>query len=342
MKFKLKTAISLLSLSMVCASGAFACDLCSIYSSIELQKPAENTFRLGLTEQYTEFGKTQLDGKYFENTMHQRMESSVTQILASYDLSPKFTIQTTLPYINRSYRRSEGEGMQRGTEAGVGDMAILGRYSVFQQGKNDSYYNVQLLGGLKLPTGNARRLKEELAEDHHHDGAGEEGDAKSLRHGGEDHYEVEDSSAIHGHDLALGSGSVDFPVGLSIIAQEGKFFARGSALYSIRTAGDHQYQYADDFMWDFGPGYYFYTEHESTAGLRVALSGENKSKDSGKDGVIQTDTGITTLFLGPEINFTVSNRFNGLLGWDMPLEIDNSGYQSVPSYRLRAGLTYRF
>ena len=315
---------------------ALACDLCSIYSSIELQKASQDTLRFGITEQFTEYGNILDQGHFVHNESHQRLESSITQILAAYDASPSLTIQTTLPYINREFKRLDGDAVQNGAEAGIGDMTIVGRYSVYQGGKADSFYNVQLLAGVKLPTGNSSRLKEELSENHQH------AEVIDTRHGTEEHQEMEAQSAIHGHDLALGSGSVDFPLGASIVAQQGKFFARGSAIYSIRTAGDHEYQYADDFMWDFGPGYYLYTQHESTAGVRATLSGENKSKDSGRDGEIQHDTGISTLFLGPEVNFSVANSLSGALGYDIPLDINNTGYQAVASYRIRAGLTYRF
>ena len=337
----------------VIAIPAYACDLCSIYNSVESQKPVDGSLRLGVVEQFTEYGKLQENGHKVDNEMHQRLNSSITQVVGAYDFSNAFGLQISLPYINRGFSRVEGGAVQKGTEAGIGDMTILGRYVPYQYRDGDALINVQLLGGVKLPTGDSDRLKEELSEAHHHgDEASMQGDdhdsteMESIkgnpRHEGHDHEEESVASAVHGHDLALGSGSFDYPVGVSVLAEKGRVFAKGGVIYTIRTAGDHQYQYADDLMWDFGPGYYLHLDHESDVAVRAVLSGENKSKDSGKDKEIQGDTGITSMFIGPEINFVANSSLSGDIGLDLPIDINNSEFQAVASYRLRAGLTYRF
>lgn len=333
-------AFAFLGLALPC-SDALACDLCAIYNTVESQKPRANTFRISLVEQITDYGKLQQDGHYLENTMHQHLESSITQLVGSYDLSNKFSLQASLPYINRRFKRVEGESIGRGTESGIGDMILLARYSLLQFQSDENLFNLQLLSGIKLPTGDSDRLEEELQEEHGVQPTASNGMhdevITQLRHGDEEH-----PSAIHGHDLALGSGSWDYPVGISVFAESGKIFTKGSAIYTIRTSGDHEYQYADDFMWDFGPGYFVDLQHDSTVAARVVLSGERKSKDSGRDKEIQSDTGISSLFIGPELNFMVNDVVNGDLGLDLPIDINNSALQAVADYRLRASLTYRF
>ena len=54
------------------------------------------------------------------------------------------------------------------------------------------------------------------------------------------------------------------------------------------------------------------------------------------------DTGINSLFLGPEVIFTVGTSFFGLLAFDLPLLLDNTSFQAVPDYRIRFALTYLF
>lgn len=323
---------------------AYGCDLCAIYNSVESQKPVAGALRLGISEQFTEYGKLQEDGHKVDNAIHQRLTSSITQIVGAYDFTNNFGVQASLPYINRRFARAEGEVLEKGTEAGIGDTTIVARYSPYQYRDDDTLFNVQLLGGVKLPTGDSDRLKEELSEDHHHgdDAGAEEHMHMEARHEGHDHGDEMEASAVHGHDLALGSGSFDYPVGVTVLAEKGRAFAKGSAIYTIRTAGDHQYQHADDFMWDFGPGYYLHLDHGSNVAARVVLSGENKSKDSGKDGEIQSDTGITSMFIGPEISFGLGQSVSGDIALDIPVDINNSGLQAVASYRMRAGVTYRF
>lgn len=330
---------------MLSVSTAQACDLCAVYNSVDAQKPMAGSFRLGIAEQFTEYGKLQEDGHKIDNAMHQRLASSITQIVSAYDFSDSFGLQVSLPYVNRRFTRFHDEMLHSGTEAGIGDMTIIGRYNALQLRDEDTLFNVQLLGGVKVPTGDSDRLKEELAVEGIH--PMEEMDVYApitavSRHEGHDHGEGAVPGAVHGHDLALGSGSFDYPLGITILAEKGRLFAKGGIIYTVRTAGDHDYQYADDLQWDFGPGYYVHLDHDSNIAARVVLSGENKSKDSGQGGAIQSDTGITSLFIGPELDFMVGEALTGEIALDLPADINNSGTQAVASYRMRTALTYRF
>ena len=61
-------------------------------------------------------------------------------------------------------------------------------------------------------------------------------------------------SGVHGHDLALGSGSFDGIVGTGIYTRWTRAFFNASMQYAIRTKGDFDYQYANDLTWFGGPG----------------------------------------------------------------------------------------
>lgn len=293
--------------------------------------------RLSVAEQFTEYGTLQEDGHKVENEFHQRLSSSISQVIGTIDASSKVSVQVAVPYINRRFKRLEGEEVERGTEAGIGDMTVLLRYHPLEYREGESLVSVRLHGGIKLPTGDSDRLKEELEEGHVHSHS-RSTRGVSLRHGAEE----EIISAVHGHDLALGSGSIDFPMGVSVFLEQGRIFLKGSTTYTIRTEGDHSYEYADSFMWDVGPAYYLFLQHESNVALRAALSGEHKGKDTGIGGEIQSDTGINAIFIGPEISFAVNDSWSGEIGSDFPIDIDNSGLQAVASYRLRGAVTYRF
>ena len=321
----------------------YACDLCSIYNSVESQKPQDNTFRLSIAEQITVFDDVQFQGHHVDNIGNQHLESSTTQLVGSYDFTDRFSLQLNLPYINRRFKRIENGEAQTGTEAGIGDITLLAKIVPFNYKSSGSTVSIQLFGGLKLPTGSSDRLKEELEEEEPDHGSDLEAHSSSLisRHGGVNHGDDKIPSAIHGHDLALGSGSYDFPIGANLFAQLDKFLLLGNLQYVFRTEGDHYYEYANDLTYNITPSYYVALKHNYTIAVGANLSGEYKGKDTGKDG-IAGDTGIRSLFLGPQIIFTANDKLSGQLGYDIPLDINNTEFQAVPSYRLRAALTYRF
>lgn len=338
---------STLAMTIFCNTTAYACDLCAIYTSIDAQKPKEGSVRLGISEQFTEYGKVQKDGEKVNNEMHQRLVSSITQLNISYDVSNAFGLHFTLPYINRRFSRIiDGDSFEKGTEAGIGDIIILSRYNALQHEDSDFIATLQLVAGVKLPTGDTDLLKEESHTDEIMDHEEEMpiidedlDDHMHDVHEGHDHESI--ASAIHNHDLSLGSGSVDFPLGFNFLVEKGRIFTKGAVMYTIRTEGDHDYRYADDLMWDFGPGYLVHLDHDSSVAARVVLSGEHKANDKGKR-EIHGDTSLTSLFVGPEMIVRVSDTLSADLGIDFPVNIDNSGTQAVANYRLRAGVVYRF
>ena len=78
-----------------------------------------------------------------------------------------------------------------------------------------------------------------------------------------------------------------------------------------------------------------------TLSLQVVVSGETKGQDT-LNSVPTDDTAITSIFLGPQLNYTWSTRLSAMLGLDWPVSIVSSGEQIVPTYRLRAAVTARF
>lgn len=148
-------------------------------------------------------------------------------------------------------------------------------------------------------------------------------------------------SGIHGHDLALGSGSYDGIVGTAIFGRWQRFYASSGINYAIRSRGDFNYRYANDLGWFFKPGGYLWLTHEGTLGLELALTGEDKGKDD-LAGVAAEDTGMTSVFIGPELSFTWKENLSAELGVEFPVVNDNTALQCVPDYRIKAALTWRF
>ena len=173
---------------------------------------------------------------------------------------------------------------------------------------------------MKLPSGSTDRLREEFSKTE---------------------IEGAPASGIHGYDLTLGTGSVDGIIGTGIYARWKRCFFTANTQYAIRSTGDFDYRFANDLTWSGGPGVYLMMNHQSTLGVQLNISGENKARDTFQ-GVRAADTGVTFVFVGPQINFTWANKLSAEIGIDLPVSIDNTALQAVPDFRVRAGLSWHF
>jgi hypothetical protein len=338
--------------------SANACDLCGCYTPQieampEMEMPAfgqsmtandrgggwmSRTY-FAVAEQFTHFGTLQFDGDEVENPTGQYLDSSITQLVLGYSLNSRFALQLNVPLIYRSFERPEGFEIDRGTESGLGDISLLGKFVLFhhQSGgraslkfddpKNphfethdpDFTASALLIGGVKFPTGNTDRIKEEF-----------------------DEVEIPGApeSGIHGHDLTLGTGSFDAIVGAQTSLRYKSFFFQADTQFAWRGDGDYDYNFANDISWSGGPGYYFVRNPHTLVGLQLACSGEHKDTDRFR-GQPAEDTGITSVFLGPRL-LVSKGKLSGELAVEFPVSIDNTALQVVPDYRLRASFGMRF
>ncbi len=340
------------------ADRAHACDLCGCFTPQMESMPQSELSAFGQTapiaaergpwldrvyvaiaEQFTHFGTVQVDGREVPNPTGQYEDSSITQFVAGYSFNSRFSLQINLPFIYRSFERPEGFAIDRGTESGVGDISLLGKFVLFHQEtggsaslkvddpKNphfethdpDFSASALLIGGVKFPTGGASRIKEEFNE-----------------------MEVPGApvSGIHGHDLTLGTGSYDGIIGGQTSLRYKSFFFQADGQFTLRGDGAHQYHFANDLSWSGGPGYYFVRNHQTIVGLQFACSGEHKDVDRFR-GQAAEDTGITSVFLGPRL-IVSSGKISAELAAELPVSIDNTALQVVPDYRLRASFAIRF
>jgi hypothetical protein len=297
-----------------------ACDLCSIYSATQARGEVGKGFYAGVAEQFTHFGTMQVDGRKVPNEVGQYLNSAISQLYVGYNIDDRLGVQFNLPVIYRSFKRPEGFAIDRGTESGIGDASLIGNLLAYRKLENNFTFSWTVLGGIKLPTGSTDRIKEEFTE-----------------------VEVPGApeSGIHGHDLALGTGSFDGIVGTGIFTRWKRLFLTASTQYAIRTKGHFDYQFANDLTWTGGLGVYLILGHQYTLALQAVVSGEHKDTDTFQ-GASADDTGVTSVYLGPQLSFTWSSKMSAQLGADFPVSIDNTALQTVPDYRVRAGLNWHF
>ena len=327
---------------------ASACDLCGCYTpQLETLSPLQSEAARSWTsalygavaEQFTHFGTLQFEGHEVPNPTDQHLDSSITQLVAGYTFSSRFALQLNVPLIYRSFQRPEGFAIDRGTESGLGDLSLLGKFVLFhstigggrrvnfddpksprmEELEPDFTSSAVLIGGVKFPTGDSSRLQEEFNE-----------------------IEIEGApeSGIHGHDLTLGTGSYDGIFGGQFALRYKNFFFEQDLQFTLRGDGSHQYHFANDLSWSGGPGYYFVRTPGTIVGLQGVISGEYKDVDRFR-GDRAEDTGITSVFAGPRLQASLG-KISAEVALEIPLTIDNTALQAVPDYRISGAIAIRF
>jgi hypothetical protein len=302
--------LAVLLLAAAWAPSAAACDLCAVYAATEAQGEGGAGFFGGIAEQYTYFNTLQVNGRDAPNEGNQFLDSSVGQVFAGYNFNSRIGVQFDLPVIYRSY----GYRAARGSDLGIGDVLLIGNARLYRKLTESFTFEWTALGGVKFPTGNTSHLNP---------------------------YEPDFAPGIGGHDLTLGSGSYDGVLGTGFFARWKRVFLTGSMQYAIRSEGAYGYQFANDWTWLGGPGIYLVLADQQTLSVQLAVSGDSKGEDT-LNGVRTGDTAMTSVYLGPQINYTWSSSLSAVLGVDLPVIMNSSGEQVVPSYRIRAAATVRF
>jgi hypothetical protein len=282
---------------------AAACDLCAVYTTTEAREDQVGVL-LGLGEQYTYFGTLKDNGETVPNPYGERLRSSITQLVAGYNFFPRFGAQINFPIISRTFQRVESSGVVDGKDAGIGDMSVIATGKVLSWVDTEIIAHLYLFGGLKFPTGDPNALSEEVPAPeciHFPDPSNCRPMTGRLRLPVDTRprHTTGPPSGIHGHDLALGSGSVDGIVGAQNFASWRRLYATAAIQYAARTVGAFGYQYANDLLFEAGPGLYLllgdnWLGNAYALGTQVLFSGETKGNDT-IQGVEETDTGITAL-----------------------------------------------
>jgi len=323
---------------LMAAAAAQACELCAIYSADSARGQSSQGFLFTMSEQFVESGRLQFEGEEIDFPGGDHLTSSITHLVPTWNFSSRFGLSASVPLVYRSFRTTEqvfgapAPVTEEGTEFGLGDMSLIGRFNVLQKTEMDYALVVNLLGGVKFPTGDSDRIRKEVEQ------------ARIFENlPGIPHEDPLDHSlsSVHQHDISAGSGSYDGILGITANTRWKRWIFNAQFQYYIRTPGESDFEYGDELMVSGGPGAYLLLQDSFTLLLQANAGYETRGRDTIL-GRKSDRTGLTAWYMGPQLAFTWGEHFAANAGIDIPLRIANNGFQNVPDYRVHGGLSVRF
>jgi hypothetical protein len=328
-------------LLVLAAAASRACELCAVYNALNARGEAASGPLLTIAEQFVPARTEYFQGREFVRPNPDFVDTWMTHVVPAWNFSEHFGLSLSVPVIYRSFRRREirygsgatTAGVERGTESGLGDIALVARWTPLRRIEADWSGAVSLLGGVKFPTGDADRLRDAVEQVLAYEaivGPGHDHDALGTP-----------VSGVHQHDLTLGSGSYDGIFGLTASVRRGRLFFQADAQYYLRTPGEAGYEIGDQVLVAGGPGVLVVIRDR----FSLSLQAKGYYENAGRDEILgrkSNHTGLTAWYLGPFLSLTIGGHFSANLAAEFPLDISNNGFRNVPDYRVHGDLTWRF
>jgi len=319
---RLKTIVFISCIFLVSYPGlARACDICSLYSAMQLKDRSAGSLTLSVTEQFTDFKRASADRGVAIRDGEVTRSFSTTQLGLMADISDRLAVQLVTPIVNRRADSFENFRSRKENDYGLGDMSFAAHYTLIRKPDLERAFYWSLSSGVKLPTGSTGAL-EDIEDDtlltRHH----------SVGGGG-------------GRVLTRGTGSYDFMLGTAVLTTFDRWFINADTEYTYRTEGDFSYEFADDVQWSVGTGYQLILRHDYTIGAGLFIAGEHKGNDR-LAGQTVARSKVDNVFVGPELLLTLTSGLQGFLSAHFPISDAGSETTLVPRFRARAGLSYRF
>jgi len=319
---KLKTIVFISFIFLVSYPGlARACDICSLYSAMQLKDRKGGSLTLSVTEQFTDFKRTSSEQGVAIRDGEITRSFSTTQLGLIADLSDRLAVQWVTPIVNRRVDKFENFRSVTENDYGLGDMSFAAHYTLVRVPDLERSFYWSISSGVKLPTGSTGALADvddgSLVTRHHSVGGG------------------------GGRVLSRGSGSYDFMLGTAVLTTIDRWFLNADTEYNYRTEGDFSYEFADDILWSAGAGYQLVLDHDYTIGAALFIAGEHKGHDT-LAGQSVAQSRVDNIFVGPEFVFTHVSGLQGFLSAHFPVSDAGDSTTLVPRFRAKGGLSYRF
>ncbi len=242
------------------------------------------------------------------------LDVQVAMTRVVFGLNEDLTVGLTVPYVNKSLRRTNPSSGQRETlrSDGIGDVPIVGKYRFFQKAGAGETTEAAAIFGLELPTGRSN---------------------------------VTDGGMRLPQPLQPGSGSVDAILGGVFTRVDGLWLFNSDLLGKINSEAD-DYRFGNTDRFDVGGQFRLYpTRYESfdqtTVNVVAELNTVYAEHDTSQGSTV-VDSGGLKVFATPGLQVIVSENvlFEGAV--QLPVFLNLHGSQLEENFRLILGLRARF
>lgn len=279
-------------------------------------------FSLGVRQDYFSGDTLYRHDDRADNASGEYLRQNNTSLNLGYDFDDHWSAFFGLRHSAKTYRRNEDGGIAKRTESGVTDPVLGFSYTGRIISEKSRHLGFNLFAGASLPLGNTDLTGEEVAE----------------HLAGEEH-----ESAVHDHDLAMGTGEFGAVFAATLDYIEDRFVSRATVSYTYRPEGDHTYDFGDPIVWDVAAGAQILHGGHGQMGVAVLLgvTGEHVGHDR-IDGAVEEKTGLHTLYAGPRLRVDYDSSLQANFQIDMPFAVYAYSPTLISSWRARAGVTWRF
>ncbi|HMP27289.1 MAG TPA: hypothetical protein PKD37_04825 [Oligoflexia bacterium] len=326
---KYRSFLLIFGLALLFARESFACDPCAIFNASRLQGHQKDSLTFAVSQQLTTFKRKREERSLAVSSGENLRAFSTTQFSVNYDLNERLGLQFSLPLIGRNYWRYQNFRRDRELDIGIGDAVFLTNYTFAEKRGLNFNGSLSASFGVKLPTGDTGVLRD-LASGNRSD--------DPLKDGFK-HHQI--GAASGGRALSLGSGSVDYILGVNSLTRYKRALLLSRLQYGVRTEGDFNYRFANDLIASISTGYFLSADHDLTLALLLSVSGEFKNKDKLRGGFVD-GSGFSNIYFGPELLLTYKKNLGAELRFEARATNPDPAAEIIPAERYSVSFFYRF
>ena len=316
---------ALLALSAALTYTASACE-CGVPHAINLpgETAPAGTITASVRQEYLA-ANSRYDGVHRqENPAGEFIATSRTSLLVSVGVTHEFSIFVAPQFLSRQYRALHDGDIESGRTSGFGDMPFgVNYYDCLIHGEK-AHLHLGLSAAASAPFGSTSKLREEVDHLTHHHG---------HSHG--------PTGAVHGHDLALGTGSWGGIFGGRLVFEYEDWILEANAHYVLRTKGDYGYKYADSIGWGLLGGARVARTEYGVASLLISVTGAHSGDDE-IEGTVYEKAGHDLIYAGPAVRFESAYGVTVDARVELPVYVRTGDSHMIASWRGQIGVTVAF
>jgi hypothetical protein len=308
---KLFILIMILAAGIGFTSTARACDFCMLSQGISPLDTIKGT-GIKISERYT------LLDQLYQGSSKQTNDGTkevhwTTELTGFYGVTPDFMVMAVVPY--KDGRTNDAMGA--GKASGLGDVALMGRYTFVKSEAADATTVMAGLAGVKFATGSTN--------------------AKTS-----------DGTGYLDSHMQPGTGSTDYLLGLSYSHSLSRLSLSANMLGTIPTEGKFgstKHQFGNALNYDLTGKYRVAPEAFEPTKTQVfaalGINGEVRQQEK-EDGVAVPDSGGNTVYLSPGLQLVIAAHWVADLSYQYAIYHNLKGTQLGETYKVVSGITYLF